>query len=102
MLPTLTHLECSRCRKNHPHNRLQNLCESCGKPLLARYDLQAAAKTLTREALGSRPATMWRYAEVLPDGSPVSLGEGMTPLLHARRLGEQLRLANLYIKDEGL
>jgi threonine synthase len=102
MLTTLTHLECSRCEKRHPHNRLQNLCEACGKPLLARYDLTAAAKTLTREGLAARPATMWRYAEVLPGNTPVSLGEGMTPLVHARRLGERLGLERLYIKDEGL
>jgi threonine synthase len=44
---------------------------------------------------------MWRYEEVLPGGAPVTLGEGMTPLLHARRLGEQLGLDRLYIKDEG-
>ncbi len=51
MPTTLTHLECSRCKKTHPHDRLQNLCSACGKPLLARYDLKAAAKSLTREAL---------------------------------------------------
>ncbi len=81
---------------------MQNLCEACGKPLLARYDLTAAAKTLTREVLAARPATMWRYAEVLPGNAPVSLGEGMTPLVHAQRLGERLGLGSLYIKDEGL
>ena len=102
-MPTaLTHLECSRCQKSHPHDRLQNLCTACGKPLLARYDLRAAAKTMTRKALAARPATMWRYAEVLPGSAPVSLGEGMTPLLGARRLGERLGIKNLYIKDEGL
>ncbi len=102
MPTTLTHLECSRCKKIHPHDRLQNLCISCGKPLLARYDLKAAAKTLTRESLSGRGATMWRYAELLPGNAPVSLGEGMTPLVRARRLGERLGLTNLYIKDEGL
>jgi len=102
MPSTLTHLECSSCKKKHPHDRLQNLCSACGKPLLARYDLKAAAKTLTRKALAGRAATMWRYAEVLPGGAPVSLGEGMTPLVHALRLGERLGLKNLYIKDEGL
>ncbi len=102
MPTTLRHLECSRCEKRHPHNRLQNLCEACGKPLLARYDLTAAAKTLTRDVLAVRPATMWRYAEVLPGNAPVSLGEGMTPLVHAQRLGERLGLGSLYIKDEGL
>src|SRR3989454_2442978 len=98
---TMTHLECSRCGKTHPHNHLQNLC-SCGKPLLARYELKAAAKTLTREALTARPVNMWRYAEVLPGGPPVSLGEGMTPLLDARKVGAALGLKNLYVKDEGL
>ena len=44
---------------------------------------------------------MWRYSEVLPKAVPVTLGEGMTPLLHARRLGERLGLERLYIKDEG-
>jgi threonine synthase len=97
----ITHLECSRCKKTHPHNQLQNLCD-CGGPLLARYDLKTAAKTLTRDALRLRAATMWRYAEVLPSRDPVSLGEGMTPLLHAKRLGKSFGLDKLYIKDEGL
>src|SRR5712692_3909020 len=99
---TITHLECSKCGKTHPHNQLQNLCTACGKPLLARYNLKAAAKTLTRQALAARPATMWRYAEVLPGSTPVSLGEGMTPLIHARRVGERFGAKNLYVKDEGL
>ncbi|HVB07645.1 MAG TPA: threonine synthase [Candidatus Acidoferrales bacterium] len=98
---TITHLECSRCKKTYPHNQLKNLCD-CGGPLLARYDLKAAKKTLTREALRSRPTTMWRYEEVLPSREPVTLGEGMTPVLHAKRLGASMGLRNLYIKDEGL
>jgi threonine synthase len=98
---TITHLECSRCRKTVTHEKLQNLCE-CGGPLLARYDLKAAGRTLTREALRSRPATMWRYAEVLPAREAVSLGEGMTPLVAALRLGKRIGLEGLYIKDEGL
>src|SRR5216684_3358476 len=60
----LTHLECSACGKRFAHDALQNLC-TCGKPLLARYDLNRAARTLTLEALEKRPRTMWRYAEVL-------------------------------------
>ena len=101
MLSTLKHLECSSCKKIYEHDRLQNLC-TCGKPLLARYDLKAAAKTLTRAALANRPSNMWRYAEVLPGNPPVSLGEGMTPVLHARRAGAAVGLQNLYVKDEGL
>jgi threonine synthase len=98
---TITHLECSKCGEKHSHGKLQNLC-ACGGPLLARYDLAKAARTLTREALKSRPANRWRYAEVLPAREAVSLGEGMTPVIHARRLGARLGLDALYVKDEGL
>lgn len=102
MPTTLTHLECSRCRKTYPASQLLNLC-SCGGPLLARYDLARAAKTFTHEAIGRRPANMWRYEELLPaTGEPVSLGEGMTPLVHAQRLGERMGLGRLFVKDEGL
>ena len=98
---TITHLECSKCGEKHSHEKLQNLC-ACGGPLLARYDLAKAARTLTPEALKSRPANMWRYAEVLPAREAVSLGEGMTPVIHARRLGARMGLDGLYVKDEGL
>jgi threonine synthase len=98
---TITHLECSKCGEKYSHEKLQNLC-ACGGPLLARYDLAKAARTLTREALKSRPANMWRYAEVLPAREAVSLGEGMTPVIHARRLGARMGLDALYVKDEGL
>ncbi len=101
-LSTLTHLECSACKKVLAHTKLQNLCPDCGKPLLARYDLKKAAKTFMREALAGRPHNMWRYAEVLPGDDPITLGEGMTPVLLAKRLGERLGLKRLYVKDEGL
>jgi threonine synthase len=99
-------LECSACGKKYDASIEQHLC-TCGKPLLARYDLRRAAATLTLENLKSRPRTLWRYAEVLPNDPPVSLGEGMTPLVHAERLGASIRcgqgsLHRLYIKDEGL
>jgi threonine synthase len=80
----------------------QNLCPDCNAPLLARYDLAAAKRTLTLDALRARTRTMWRYEEVLPGAPRVTLGEGMTPLIPAQRLGERLRLSRLYIKDEGL
>lgn len=97
---SLSHLECSRCRKRQPCDRLANLCD-CGGPLLARYDLAAAARTFTRQTVAARERSMWRYRELLPPGEPVTLGEGMTPLLAAPRLGKQLGLANLFLKDEG-
>ena len=106
-------LECSACGKKYDASVEQHLC-TCGKPLLARYDLRRAAETLTLENLKTRPHTLWRYAEVLPNDPPVSLGEGMTPLVHSARLGAAIfckgsttnsdkgGLQRLYIKDEGL
>ena len=104
MSSTLRNLQCSRsaCGEAVPYSSLQNLCPVCNSPLLARYDLSVAKETLTLDTLQTRTHTMWRYEEVLPDGPPVSLGEGMTPLVHAHRLGEHLGLQGLYIKDEGL
>ena len=99
----VTHLECAACGLKHEARRLLNLCTTCGKPLLVRYDLGQAARTLTKESLPDRRADLWRYREVLPvdhDENIVSLGEGWTPLLHAQRLGERLGMPRLYIKDE--
>ena len=99
----LTHLECGRTGEKYDAQELHNLSKT-GGPLLARYDLQAAAESLTREALCSRRADMWRYKEVLPaadDSEIVSLGEGFTPLLPVPRLGQWGGFSDLYIKDEG-
>src|SRR5713226_8436519 len=99
-------LECSACGKKYDSSIEQHLC-TCAKPLLARYDLRRAAATLTLDSLKNRPRTLWRYAEVLPNDPPVSLGEGMTALVHAERLGASMHggqggLRRLFIKDEGL
>ena len=99
----VTHLECAACHLEHEARRLLNLCRDCGKPLLVRYDLEAAARALTKESLAGRRSDLWRYREVLPvedDANIVSLGEGWTPLLHAERLGKELGIKDLYIKDE--
>lgn len=69
---------------------------------MAKYDLKKAAETLTLKSLEARPRTLWRYAEVLPNGETVSLGEGMTPLIPVAKLGASMGLKNLYVKDEGL
>jgi threonine synthase len=102
---TLLHLECGACAATYDPDHLLNLCPACGKPLLARYDLQKAAETLTRDSLARRRADMWRYQEVLPvrgDGAILSLGEGWTPLARAARLGQRIGCPNTYIKDESL
>src|SRR2546425_903488 len=100
----VTYLECGACGLRHEAQRLHNLCSQCGKPLLVRYDFERAARSLTKESLRQRDPDLWRYREVLPverDENIVSLGEGFTPLLRAMRLGGQLGLSELYIKDEG-
>jgi threonine synthase len=100
-----SHLECSvpcGAPDLNPRER-HHLC-SCGAPLFARYDLESAQRW-SRETLKGRPPTMWRYRELMPvfDGEdPVTLGEGFTPLIHARSLGARLGLSRLYIKDESL
>jgi threonine synthase len=104
MPSSFSRLECSRpvCRTVVDHSLKQNLCPVCHSPLLARYDLAKARQTLTLDVLKARARSMWRYEEVLPGASPVTLGEGLTPMIHARRLGERIGLERLYIKDEGL
>ena len=98
----LQHLDCSACGRQHQWSRLQNLCLSCQKPLLAIVDLTAAGRTLTRESVATREKSLWRYREVLPlprDVEPISLGEGGTPLLHAQKFDDNI---DLWIKDESL
>ncbi len=101
----VTHLECALCGLRHEANALHNLCRECGKPLLVRYDLELAAKTLTPGSLAARDSNLWRYREVLPvadETNIVSLGEGMTPLFKTDRLAATLPIKlELYIKDEG-
>src|SRR5213082_776376 len=98
----LKHLECSACGLHYEWSRLQNLCSSCHKPLLAIVDLAAASRTLTRKTLATREKSLWRYREVMPlpgDFEPVSLGEGGTPLLRAEEFGGDI---DLWIKDESI
>ncbi len=92
----LTHLECTRCSQQLPADKPQTICPKDGGVLYARYDLPAIQKAFSREQLCERPATMWRYAEVLPEAKPVSLGEGFTPMIPSREYPAVL------IKDEGL
>ncbi len=91
-------LECSRCAEQlSPASKVpQTVCPRCAGPLLVRYDLDGIAKRWSRESLAGRVASMWRYAEVLPEGTPVTLGEGFTPLLAGRRY------PGTYVKDESL
>jgi threonine synthase len=94
----MTHLECSLCNKKFEAGRAWNLCD-CGGPLLVRYDLARLKTEWRKESLASAVNSMWRYAPALPvraQTSIVSLGEGMTPLLHLRRTN------GFWLKDEGM
>ncbi len=105
MPSTLSHLECAWCGETYDADQLINVCPACGKPLLARYDLDVARRVLPREALAGRPPTLWRYAEMLPVRDPayrLTLGEGFTPLLKLDNLGQALGLEGIYAKEEGL
>lgn len=90
--------------ERHPAGVLHNLSRA-GFPLLVRYDLEKARQNWNRDWIPDGPSSMWRYAPVLPVTKPssiVSLGEGLTPMIHARRLGEKLGMPKLYVKDDGV
>lgn len=100
-----THLECSFCHAILEPEKVWNLCPSCQKPLLARYDLATGKSMLRREDFIPRAPNLWRYHELLPVRQPenrLSLGEGFTPLLPLPRLGDELGLKNLLVKEESL
>ncbi|MFP4200677.1 MAG: threonine synthase [Clostridia bacterium] len=98
----MTHLECPRCGEKLDPTKLQNLCH-CGAPLLVRYDMEGMRRDVSRESLETGRTDMWRFADMLPvpEGEIITLGEGMTPVINAPRLGDDLGVGQLLIKDEG-
>jgi threonine synthase len=100
---SLTYLECPECGKRFDANQVQTFCADCKSPLLARYDLAKARQTIDPHTVAQRGRGLWRWAEILPvrdETRRLTLGEGDTPLLPARSLGDYLGLRNLFIKDE--
>ncbi len=95
-MPRLTHLECTRCGEHFPADRPQTVCPKDGGILYARYDLESIKKSFSPASLLPLAPTMWRYDAVLPEATPVTLGEGFTPMLRSREF------PNVFIKDEGL
>jgi threonine synthase len=100
-MPAIAFLECSRCHHHLSADTPQTLCPLCAGSLYVRYDMDKLKRTAKREEIAARAAAspaslgMWRYASVLPDVQPVTLGEGWTPLLQSKRY------PGLYIKEEG-
>ncbi|WP_353072265.1 threonine synthase [Tunturiibacter gelidiferens] len=100
-MAVIASLECSRCRHHVTAETPQTLCPLCAGSLYVRYDMDKLRHTAKREDIAARAAAspaslgMWRYSSVLPDVTPVTLGEGWTPMLHSKRY------PGLYIKEEG-
>ena len=97
------YLECSDCGTRYSTREIHTFCPDCQAPLITRYDLAAARRHLDREAVRARPRGMWRWSELLPVDDPanqVNLGEGDTPTLPLPRLGSELGLTRLFLKDE--
>jgi len=89
-------LKCRECGREYPLTAT-HVCEFDFGPLEVAYDYERIKKSLTREAIASRPKTMWRYRELLPlENEPtVGLQTGFTPLIRARRLAERLGVSEL-------
>ncbi len=100
----VSHLACPKCNQTYESEAVIQLC-GCGSPLLVEYQLEKVKTALSKDMLKNRKPDLWRYRELLPvkdENNIINLGEGMTPLLHLKRLGKEIGLDNLYLKDEGI
>jgi threonine synthase len=95
-MATILGFECSKCGQKFSPQPAPTICPTDGGPLYVRYDLDEIRWYHSRDSLLDAPKNMWRYAAILPEAEPVTLGEGFTPLLASRKY------PNLLIKDEGL
>lgn len=101
--PALMHLECFDCHATCDLSAPRSVCPTCGRPLVARYDIERVKASVPRETLGRYGTDLWRYRAMLPfaPGFPaVRLGEGGTPLLPCPRLAETLGVEALWMKAE--
>jgi threonine synthase len=97
----VTHLECSLTGERYEAGRVHNLSKA-GKPLIVRYDMDSARRSMTRESIASRAPGMWKWRELLPnDGAPLSLGEPETPIIALPITAAREGASNLLVKDEG-
>jgi len=94
---------CGVCGKTFAPESLIYRCDACYGPLLIEYDYERLKKTLTREVLAARKPGLWKYRELLPvdpDTQPVTLGEGATPMHKADKLGSELAMSHLFLKED--
>ncbi len=99
--PFVEGLRCRECGRTYPAEAL-HVCEWCFGPLEVVYDYDAIAATISRDRVAAGPKTIWRYADLLPASAhgAVDLGAGLTPLLRADRLGAELGLSDLWLKND--
>jgi threonine synthase len=99
--PFFSNLKCRECGRLYPKEAI-HICEFDFGPLEAAYDYDAIRESISREAILSRPKSMWRYRELLPiDGAPtVGAQVGFTPLVKADRLAKRLGVRELYVKND--
>ena len=104
--PAPAHVECLVCRACGHETPIEatNICDRCFGPLEVRYDYAEVARRVSRASIEAGPPSIWRYRDLLPvdagESEPITLGEGFTPLIHARNLGSELGLRNLYLKND--
>jgi len=98
---TVLGLRCRECGRDFPAEAL-HVCDFCFGPLEVAYDYDAIAQVVSRASIEAGPRSMWRYRDLLPvdDATPIDLGAGFTPLVRAERLGAELGLDELWIKDD--
>lgn len=94
-------LKCRECERKYPKEPL-HVCEFCFGPLEVDYDYEVIKKSISRRSIEQGPASLWRYADLLPiDGEPTDgLNSGFTPLIRAKNLEDRLGVKALYIKDD--
>ena len=96
-------LKCRECGKLWG-NEARSFCDECLSPLEVTYDLEAIRPLFTRKNIEAGPTNIWRYSDLLPlpEGYQGTLPTGFTPLVHARRLGKQLGVTKLYVKNDAV
>ena len=95
-----THLQCRECKKEYD-STFKYICDECFGPLDVHYNFPS----LTKDTFANREQTYWRYFELLPitdKSNIVSISAGMTPLVKAEKLGKEIGLNNLYIKNDSV
>jgi threonine synthase len=101
-MATVQSLKCRECGRTYPVAAVY-ACDFCFAPLEPQYDYEAIAASISRDRISAGPLTVWRYADLLPapdDAPRVDIGAGFTPLLKAGRLGAELGIPNLYLKND--